>query len=253
MAKNRLGLDVSAMITVPEDTFALMVQRSDLATVGGRIARPSEGVDLGTGVLWAPWNVGASSPDDMGAYFAWGEVTPKACYEMSTYRWASGGSFKKYNDTDNRQMLEAEDDAATANWGDGWRTPTAQEWNDLVTKCEWTLKDVGSWHGNRLPGYLVCKRSNQVENKVANPTASVTTLATPPVADSCCIFLPVSGLCTGEVVIARGRGCCWSAWRGSGFAGNAYSLGFDRYGQDPDFAQVRCVGLPVRAVRSSPA
>ena len=33
-----------------------------------------EAVDLGLSVLWATCNVGASSPEDYGDYFAWGEA-----------------------------------------------------------------------------------------------------------------------------------------------------------------------------------
>ena len=41
-----------------------------------------EYVDLGlpSGLKWATCNVGASSPEDYGDYFAWGETSPKAEY-----------------------------------------------------------------------------------------------------------------------------------------------------------------------------
>ena len=29
-------------------------------------------------------------------------------------------------------MLTAEDDAATAQWGDGWRMPTKADWQELI-------------------------------------------------------------------------------------------------------------------------
>ena len=34
-------------------------------------------VDLGLSVKWANCNVGASTPEEYGDYFAWGEVHPK--------------------------------------------------------------------------------------------------------------------------------------------------------------------------------
>ena len=53
-------------------------------------------VDLGlpSGTLWATMNIGASSPEDYGDYFAWGETQPKDVYSWSTYKWCNGSSSK---------------------------------------------------------------------------------------------------------------------------------------------------------------
>ena len=50
---------------------------------------------------------------------------------------------------DNLTTLLPEDDAATANWGNGWRTPTIDEWNELFenTAHMWTIQ-------NAVNGYL---------------------------------------------------------------------------------------------------
>ena len=67
-------------------------------------------VDLGlpSGTLWATCNVGADTPEDYGDYFAWGET-----------------------------------DAAAANWGNGWRMPTKEEWQELYqnTTVTWTTQN----------------------------------------------------------------------------------------------------------------
>ena len=49
-------------------------------------------IDLGlpSGTMWATCNVGAESPDQYGDYFAWGETTPKATYNWSTYKYCKG-------------------------------------------------------------------------------------------------------------------------------------------------------------------
>ncbi len=127
-------------------------------------------VDLGlpSGLLWATRNVGASSPEDYGDYFAWGETQPKEVYSWSTYRYGNGGSqLTKYcNDsyygyngfTDNLTMLQPSDDAATANWGGGARTPTEAEWDELIrhTTSQWTTRNgvngmlLTSSNGNSL-------------------------------------------------------------------------------------------------------
>ena len=46
-------------------------------------------VDLGlpSGLKWATCNVGATTPEEYGDYFAWGEIEPKEVYDWSTYKW----------------------------------------------------------------------------------------------------------------------------------------------------------------------
>ena len=45
-----------------------------------------ESVDLGLSVKWATCNIGASTPEDCGDYFAWGEVEPKWFYCWCSYK-----------------------------------------------------------------------------------------------------------------------------------------------------------------------
>lgn len=111
-------------------------------------------VDLGlpSGLLWADRNVGASTPEDYGNYYAWGETTPKNVYDFSTYAYSNNsGELTKYCNeasyglngfTDNLTVLQASDDAATANLGGGARTPTKDEWEELMdnTISTWTFQ-----------------------------------------------------------------------------------------------------------------
>ena len=43
-----------------------------------------EYVDLGLSVKWATCNVGATTPEGYGDYFAWGETEPKDYYYWNT-------------------------------------------------------------------------------------------------------------------------------------------------------------------------
>ena len=111
-----------------------------------------EYVDLGlpSGTLWATCNVGASKPEEYGDYFAWGETQTREKYSWDDYKW--GGllysPLTKYcihsglGTVDNRTELLPEDDAATANWGSSWRTPSSAQINELCnpsyTTTEWT-------------------------------------------------------------------------------------------------------------------
>ena len=92
-------------------------------------------VNLGlpSGTLWATCNLGATTPEGFGDYFAWGETETKTEFTESTYRFYNGpGSYTKYNTSDGLTQLQPEDDAATANWGSQWRMPTSAEWQELI-------------------------------------------------------------------------------------------------------------------------
>lgn len=107
-----------------------------------------EYVDLGlsSGTLWATCNVGATKPEDVGDYFAWGETRPKEEYNWETYKWCKGryDTQTKYctdsdhGTVDNKSILELSDDAANVNWGGDWRMPTKEELDELHTECTWT-------------------------------------------------------------------------------------------------------------------
>lgn len=106
-----------------------------------------EYVDLGlpSGTKWATCNVGANQPTEYGGYFAWGETAPKDVYDWNSYKWSQGFfdvqakycTNAEYGTIDGKNCLDAEDDAATANWGKNWRMPTAEEFKELKAGCDW--------------------------------------------------------------------------------------------------------------------
>lgn len=119
---------------------------------GSQVA--TEWVDLGlpSGLLWATCNLGATTPEGYGDYYAWGETTTKEVYNWSTYKYCTADAdgdlqtLTKYNTSstygtpDNLTTLEAMDDVATQKLGSGARMPTAAEWRELIanTTAEWT-------------------------------------------------------------------------------------------------------------------
>ncbi len=115
-----------------------------------------EGVDLDlpSGTLWATCNVGATNPEDYGEHFAWGETQSKSNYDWSTYIHCNGTStsLTKYTYSDNKLVLEAVDDAATVNWGGVWRTPTADEYRELLNECTWSWTTSNGVCGYRVVG-----------------------------------------------------------------------------------------------------
>ena len=116
------------------------------------LAMPKE-VDLGlpSGVKWASFNVGSTAPEDYGSYFSWGETEPKENYSPDTYKLGPE-PFTKYNDTDKKVYLDSEDDAATAMYGDGWRTPAAAEVRELMDKCTWSWTTINGIKGQKVTG-----------------------------------------------------------------------------------------------------
>ena len=127
-----------------------------------------EFVDMGNGLLWATCNVGAENPWDYGDYFAWGETTTKATYIWSTYIWGDGTTFTKYT-VDGTTVLEAADDAATANWGGNWRTPTDAEWTWLRENCDWEWTGDYLGDGSNKAGRIVTSPING--NQIFLPAA----------------------------------------------------------------------------------
>lgn len=144
-----------------------------------------EYIDLGLSVKWASMNIGASSPEESGDYFAWGETTPKSFYSWSTYKYCNGtyDSLTKYNHNenmgvvDNKMVLELSDDAANVNWGGAWRMPSEDEYKELLNKCTWYSSSQ-----NGKNGFLIQSKIN-----------------------GNCIFLPVAGTMYKESLYEFGK------------------------------------------------
>lgn len=124
-----------------------------------------EYVDLGlpSGLLWATCNVGATTPEEYGYYFAWGETQTKSTYSWSTYKWCNGNyntqtkycTNSSYGTVDNKTVLDKTDDAAAVHWGGSWRMPTDAEWAELSQQCTWTWTTQ-----NSVKGYKVTSKTN---------------------------------------------------------------------------------------------
>ena len=123
----------------------------------------SASVDLGLSVRWASYNLGASSPEEYGDYYAWGEIQTKDIYNASTYNWgisitSSDAKLYKYNNSEKYgtvdciTVIKPEDDAASAHWGGEWRMPTIDEFNELINNCSWEW--TSNYNGTSVPGFI---------------------------------------------------------------------------------------------------
>lgn len=134
------------------------------AGIGGGTTTDKVGyVDLGlpSGNLWAECNLGASSPEAYGDYYAWGEVKPKQEYTYPNHKWYKEGApsqgFTKYNNEDGKLTLEDEDDAVIQKLGNGWRTPTLADFRELTNQKLTTIKKTTL---NGVAGYQITSKKN---------------------------------------------------------------------------------------------
>ena len=141
----------------------LLAQLKTAAGIGGSTDKV-EYVDLGlpSGNLWATCNLGASSPEAYGDYYAWGEVEPKQKYTYPNHKWYKEGApslgFTKYNNEDGKLTLEDEDDAVIQKLGNGWRTPTLADFRELTNQKLTTIKKTTL---NGVAGYQITSKRNK--------------------------------------------------------------------------------------------
>ena len=186
-----------------------------------------EYVDLGLSVKWATCNVGASTPEEYGDYFALGETQPKDYYDWSTYKWCNGSynsqtkycTNSSYGTVDNKTTLELSDDAARANWGGSWRMPTDAEITELREQCTWTWTSQ-----NDVNGYKVTSKSNGNS-----------------------IFLPAAGYRSSSLYDAGRCGYYWSSSLDAVFPYDACYLFFLSIDVNW-YEHYRCFGQSVRPV-----
>lgn len=214
------------------NTKAIAETESELSIMPKDISVEPQIVDLGLSVKWADRNLGASFPNEYGAYFAWGEVTPRQDFSWKEYRFRESGenekdiklgkynTKKKYGQVDNLVRLEGADDAASASWGGKWRMPTKVEFGELLEKCSW---EWTTSYG--INGYLV----------------------TGPNGNS--IFLPAAGI---RNVLGDTASNLWGYYWTSDLYPNlpyeAYGINYRRDLSAPDFHCGRYSGMTIRPV-----
>lgn len=190
-------------VCVAINCFAAMPQQ-DVVVYDGVIGG-HEYVDLGlpSGTLWATYNVGASSPYEIGEYFAWGEIEPKEVFSWENYK-----HFINYYDPNKEATIVLDDigedisgsayDAANRLWGNGWRLPNEQEKYELLMMCWWNrpveengvigvrihgpnehsiflpVCGFGLWDGEEPVNYTNGAYWTGVEDSLANNSQSIT-------------------------------------------------------------------------------
>ena len=214
---------------------------------------PFKMVDLGlpSGLLWADRNIGASSPEDAGLYFQWGDTIGYTTEQVSNgektfasnfsdyFDTTDGGStFNKYNASGLR-VLEASNDAATVNMGSEYRMPTKTDFEELINNTIITFIDL---QGNEysqteaLSGVIATNNFKGVKITGSNGNY---------------IFIPASCQCYDSLLQLP---YCNSFLLSSNLYPNnikkMHYAGFTRSGGTQIYNAYRYIGMPVRGVKS---
>ena len=214
-------------------------------------------VDLGlpSGLLWATMNVGATSIVETGHYFAWGEISPKTntyytfdntkyCrynnqYYVSKYCMSSAKSnWAGQGEPDGYDTLLPIDDAASANWGGKWRTPTIDDFNELIEHCSFSIEEYNNIEIVKVTGpnnnsiYIANKgyRDSSNNNGTSGTFSGV---------NSSYMYLSTSNLNESGSFAVKSF-CIETAYDSNTQKYKIYGVKFDNW--------TRSYGLPVRAV-----
>ena len=177
--------------------------------------------DLGlpSETLWATCNVGATSPEQAGLYFAWGETVGYTTEQVENGERSFDSS--SYTASAISADLTLEEDAAHSYMGGKWRMPTDDEFQELIENTTSTW--VSNYMGKGIKGRLFTSKVNRNS-----------------------IFFPAAGFCYGTSISIGGEhGCyCSASWD------SANSFSFLNFYKDKIFVRngLRCYGRSVRGV-----
>ena len=93
-------------------------------------------IDLGlpSGTKWACCNVGSSSPEFSGNYYAWGETETKEVFLCDNYEYKNPENVFGFQFL-GKNISATQFDVAAVKWGAPWRIPTYEECKELVDSC----------------------------------------------------------------------------------------------------------------------
>ncbi len=222
-----------------------------------------EYVEIG-GLKWATMNVGATTVAGSyetcyGDYYAWGETQPRymtitrSGTNSASFTWRNGYSSGYSSDnypTYTGTTLDASHDAATANWGSTWRTPTKAEFEALAAACS------GSSANNQksvelinaiTEGGIYWLSSTQTIESAYTGVAGLLFVSASDISKR--VFFPAAGYVFDSSLYYGGtNGSYWSSSLLTSNSSRAYSLNFNSSSVSPSSLSNRCYGFTVRPV-----
>lgn len=223
-----------------------------------------QAVDLGTAVLWASWNVGATKPEEPGCYYAWGETeeqTGENAYTMTSYKYFTTYNAATYvnkyltdaththlgiGTPDNLVVLEDADDVARKEWDGGWRMPLKSDIKDLFDKTS-ALDD---YEYNGVKGVIFLGKNKYKDRCIFIPHGGYKSYSTIEYPEDA--FLWTASLCTYAEGVTRREYIDYAAFvlqtkdpdTGSPFYFSSW--------QSPSIGGAREAGRNVRPVKDKP-
>ena len=205
------------------------------------------------GPYWADRNIGAENLWDSGYYFWWGDTIG---YKRVNDKWvASDGSVSNYSFKLDKlenvptlgkricelynagwiemfkkrlfakeYVLDSKYDPAQKHWSGNWRMTRREEFEALISKCDWVWKMM-----NGVNGYIVSGKGDYSSRS---------------------IFLPCTGFCCDTLLNNTTEGRYWSSVPGSDdeYRGT-WCLTFDSSNIENDTDYYRCLGRCIRPVQ----
>ena len=142
-------ITVTDRIILETATFEVTVQpKSYLTCPDNRHPHPIN-LGLPSGTLWACCNVYASSPEDYGGYFAWGETLVNRSYSWSGYTLKDE---KGYYIDIGSDIAGTQYDVAHVRWGDFWVMPSREQIDELRMNCTYTWTTKNGINGGQFTG-----------------------------------------------------------------------------------------------------
>ena len=203
-----------------------------------------EFIDMGTSVLWATCNIGARKPEECGHYFMWGDPeayradrTPVSGstpvnFDWIKYKWSNGTNKSltkycvdsSYGEVDNKSVLDLDDDPAFVRIVDETRSPTEEEFKELIDACSTAW--VTNYNDTGVNGMLFTSKTGASQK----------------------LFFPASGNLGGlSLNYGNTNGFYWSKSIHTDYSSDGWCLYFGS-GHCSMNGCYRCEGMPVRAV-----
>ncbi len=228
----------ATLLKRPKVSDAITISSSKVGISWSGTIQTAETMETG----WAPYNIGAEQPYEIGNYYAYGESQPKSEYSNGTYSLRAGASMSGRPDylgvkiqspsPNNYYTIDGgRYDTARVLWGSAWRMPNM---------CEFRALDLTKGGHN----------------------VSVTTISGQKCYVCEGLTLPISGCMDGSTLSHYGDGTTydWVAWSTTIMQQAASNPGWNMafafcpnmqtQSQDYDRREKYC-GMPVRAVLAS--
>ena len=180
-----------------------------------------EAVDLGlpSGTVWSSCNIGASSPEEFGSYFAWGEIKTKDAFTRYNYQYYKNGSYVDIGS----DISGTQYDVATALWGGNWCMPTIEQFEELTENCNYEWTTVNGVNGGKFTSKI----------------------------NGSSIFLPAAGMYWNNNLDETGNG--GNYWSSTKYPSSPYNIKLfyfeSGYANAQWYSTDRLAGLSVRPVR----